>query len=106
MPRLARVEIFVQKRSRRTGQPSVQALATVPDPDGPSRGFFADRCTKSSPMTMSSPLNGAEGLIGNSGRNTANPCETNTSEMSADTTAHFIRVAATAFTEVRTPFPG
>ena len=56
-------------------------------------------------MTMSSPLNGAAGLIGNSGRNTANACDTNASEMSADTTAHFICVVETEFTEVRTPFP-
>ena len=56
-------------------------------------------------MTMSSPLNGADGLIGNSGRNTADACDANTSDMSADTTAHFICVVKTEFTEVRTPFP-
>jgi len=44
-------------------------------------------------------------LIGNSGRNTADACDTNASEMSADTTAHFISVAKTTFTEVQTPFP-
>jgi len=56
-------------------------------------------------MTMSSPLDGAAGLIGNSGRNTADACDTNASETHADTTAHFISVAKTTFTEVRTPFP-
>ena len=65
-----------------------------------------DRSTKSSPMTMSSPLNGAEGLIGNSGRNTADACETNTSETNVATTAHFIFVVKTGFMEVRTPSPG
>lgn len=68
-------------------------------------GFFADLSTMSSPMTMSSPLNGAAGLIGNSGRNTADACDTNASETNADTTAHFIRVVKRGFTEVRTPLP-
>jgi len=54
---------------------------------------------------MTSPLDGAAGLIGKSGRNTADACDTNASEMSVDTTAHFIFVAATTFTEVETPFP-
>ena len=56
-------------------------------------------------MTKSSPLDGAAGLIGNSGRNTADACDTNASEMSADTTGHFMSVAKTTFTEVQTPFP-
>jgi hypothetical protein len=56
-------------------------------------------------MTMSSPLDGAAGLIGNSGRNTADACDTNAREMSVDATAHFIFVK-TSFTELRTPFPG
>jgi len=63
------------------------------------QGPFVDRSAKSSPMTMSSPLNGAAGLIGNSGRNTADACDTNASEMSVATTARFI------FIEVRPPFP-
>ena len=46
---------------------------------------------------MSSPLNGAEGLIGNSGRNTADACDTNASEMSVDTTAHFISLCDLKF---------
>ena len=75
-------------------------------PRGCIRCFFVDRSTKSSPMTMSSLLNGAAGFIGNSGRNTANACDTNASEMSVATTAHFICVVKTEFTEVRTPFPG
>ena len=56
-------------------------------------------------MTMSSPLNGAAGLIGNSGLNTANACDTNVSETNADTTAHFIFVVKMGFMGVRTPFP-
>ena len=56
-------------------------------------------------MTMISPFNGAAGLIGNSGRNTANACDTKAREMSVETTAHFICVVKTEFTEVRTPFP-
>ena len=59
-----------------------------------------DRSTNSSPITMTSPLNGAEGLIGNSGRNTADACDANTREMSVNAIAHFV------FIEVRTPFPG
>ena len=41
----------------------------------------------------------------NSGRNTADACDANAREMSVEATAHFIFVAATIFTEVRTPFP-
>ena len=56
-------------------------------------------------MTMSSPLDGAVGLIGNSGRNSPDAGNTNASDMSVDTTAHFIFVVKTEFTELRTPFP-
>ena len=56
--------------------------------------------TESSPMIMSSPLNGGAGFAGISGRKTANACDTNAIEMSADTTAHFIFVARNSFTEV------
>jgi len=49
---------------------------------------------------MTSPLNGGAGLDGKSGRKTANACDTNASEMSADTTAHFIFVARNTFTKV------
>ena len=51
-------------------------------------------------MTMTSPLNGAEGLTGNSGRNTADACDANASAMIIATAAHFV------FIEDRTPFPG
>jgi hypothetical protein len=51
-------------------------------------------------MIMTSPLNGGAGLAGKSGRKTANACDTNASEMSADTTAHVILVARNGFTEV------
>ena len=51
-------------------------------------------------MIMTSPLNGGAGLAGKSGRKTANACDTNASEMSADTTAHFIFVARNSFTAV------
>jgi hypothetical protein len=53
-----------------------------------------------SSMTMTSQLNGGAGLAGKSGRKTANACDTNASEMSADTTAHFILVARNSFTVV------
>jgi hypothetical protein len=51
-------------------------------------------------MIMTSPLNGGAGLAGKSGRKTADACDTNASEMSADTTAHFIFVARNSFIEV------
>ena len=51
-------------------------------------------------MIMTSRLNGGAGLAGKSGRKTANACDTNAIEMSADTTAHFIFVARNSFTEV------
>jgi hypothetical protein len=54
---------------------------------------------------MISPLVGAAGLIGNSGRNTADAGDRNVSETKADTTAHFIFVGKATFIEVRTPFP-
>src|SRR5215469_10826945 len=50
-------------------------------------------------MITTSPLNGGAGLAGKGGRKTADACDTNASEMSADTTAHFIFVAR-SFTEV------
>jgi hypothetical protein len=49
---------------------------------------------------MSSPLNGGTGLAGKSGRKTANACDANTIEMSADTAAHFIFVARNTFIKV------
>ncbi len=39
-------------------------------------------------------------MAGKRGRKTANACDTNASEMSADTTAHFILVARNSFTAV------
>jgi hypothetical protein len=51
-------------------------------------------------MIMSSPLNGGAGLAGKSGRKTANACDTNASEMSADTTAALILVGRNSFTAV------
>ena len=56
-------------------------------------------------MAMSSPLNGAAGLIGKSGRNTADACDANASETNTDTTTHLIFAAKTTFTGLRTPFP-
>ena len=49
---------------------------------------------------MSSPLNGGAGFAGTSGRKTANACDANAIEMSADTETHFIFVASNGFTEV------
>jgi len=54
---------------------------------------------------MSSPLDGASGLIGNSGRNTADACDTNANEANAHTTAQLIFVDRATFIEIRTPFP-
>ncbi len=51
-------------------------------------------------MIMTSPVNGGAGLAGKSGRKTANACDTNASEMSVDTAAHFIFAAKNTFTEV------
>src|SRR4029077_11605553 len=51
-------------------------------------------------MIMSLPLNGGAGFAGTSGRKTANACDTNAIEMSADTTAHLIFVARNGLTEV------
>ena len=51
-------------------------------------------------MMMTLRLNGGAGLAGKSGRKTAGACDTNASEMSADTTAHFILVARNSFTAV------
>jgi hypothetical protein len=65
-----------------------------------TRRFLAYPITESCPMIMTSPLNGGAGLAGKSGRKTANTCDTNASEMSADTTAHFIFVARNNFTAV------
>jgi hypothetical protein len=76
----------------------VYLLATVPDPSHIPGVFLHPRITESSPMIMTSPLNGGAGLAGKSGRKTANACDTNASEMSADTTAHFILVARNSFT--------
>jgi hypothetical protein len=39
-------------------------------------------------------------LAGKSGRKTANACDTNAIEISADTTAHFIFVVRNSFTAV------
>ena len=69
-------------------------------PGSYTRRFLAHPITESSPMIMTSPLNGGAGLAGKSGRKTANACDTNASEMSADTTAHFILVARNSFTAV------
>ena len=77
----------------------VQALPSVPEPGDVSEAVLRIAGTNSSPMTMSSPLNGAEGLIGNNGRNTADAWDANASATSIATAAHFI------FMEVQTPFP-
>ncbi len=62
--------------------------------------FLAYPITESSPIIMSSLLNGGAGLAGKSGRKTANACDTNAIEMSAETTAHFIFVARNIFIKV------
>ena len=75
-------------------------LATVPDPGHIPDVFLHTPITESSPMIMTSPLNGGAGLAGKSGRKTADACDTNASEMSADTTAHFIFVVRNSFIAV------
>ena len=65
-----------------------------------SRRLLVQRSTESSPIIVSSPLNGGVGLAGKSGRKTANAWDTNASEMSADTTAHLIFVGRNSFTKV------
>jgi hypothetical protein len=73
------ITLLAARRTRRSTHWLLCVAAVV------QQGFFADLNTNSSPMTMSSPLDGAAGLIGNSGRNTADACDTNVSEM---TSAH------------------
>ena len=51
------------------------------------------------------PVKGAAGLIGNSGRNTADACDTNASETNADTSPHLICIAKPTVTELRTSLP-
>ena len=64
------------------------------------RETFAEKPNDAPPPTiMTSPLNGGTGLAEKSGLETADACDTNASEMSADTTAHFIFVARNSFTE-------
>jgi hypothetical protein len=67
-------------------------------------GFFAAGSTNSSPMTMSSPLDGTAALIGNGGRNSADACDTNASETNVEATVNLTFVARSMFTEVQTPF--
>src|ERR1044071_9584755 len=52
---------------------------------------------------MSPPLDGAVGLIGNNGRNTADFCDTKASHTNADMSAHFMSGVKMGFTGVRTP---
>ena len=51
-------------------------------------------------MLMGSPLNGGAGLAGTRGRKTANTCDKNAMEMSADTTTQFIFIGRNAFIDV------
>jgi len=45
---------------------------------------------ESSPMVITSPLNGGAGFAGKSGRKTANVCDTNAMETITNTAAHFM----------------
>ena len=56
--------------------------------------------TKSSRITIASPLKGGSGLTGKRGRKTANACGENASAMRTETTAYFILAAKNTFTEV------
>jgi hypothetical protein len=59
--------------------------------------FLLDAGTKSSRVTMTSPLNGGAGLTGKSGRKTANACDTSATETSMDTAADFMLPENAAF---------
>jgi len=48
---------------------------------------------ESSPMVITSPLNGGDGFAGKSGRKTANVCDTNAMETITNTAAHFMSAA-------------
>jgi hypothetical protein len=58
-----------------------------------SGGFPAEYRLESSPVVITSPLKGGAGFAGNSGRKTANVCDTNAMETRMDTTAHFMSAA-------------
>jgi hypothetical protein len=60
---------------------------------------LAETRTKSSPMTIVSPLNGGGGLAGKSGRKTANACDISARKTSVDSAPHFMFVAKNTFTE-------
>ena len=55
----------------------------------PTTAEFVFR-TKSSGITIASPLNGGSGLTGKSGRKTANACGANASAMTRETTVHLM----------------
>jgi hypothetical protein len=44
-------------------------------------------------MEIASPLNGGAGFAGKSGRKTANVCDTNATETTMNTAAHFMSAA-------------
>jgi hypothetical protein len=52
--------------------------------------MFAGCGIESFPITITSPLNGGDAFAGNSGRKTANACETNAMETSTITAARFM----------------
>jgi hypothetical protein len=55
--------------------------------------FPAEYRIESSPVVITSPLNGGAGFAGKSGRKTANVCDTNAMETRMNTTAHFMSAA-------------
>jgi hypothetical protein len=56
-------------------------------------GFPAEYRIEPSPVVITSPLKGGDGFAGKSGRKTANVCDTNATETSMNTTAHFMSAA-------------
>jgi hypothetical protein len=56
-------------------------------------GSPAEYRIESSPMVITSPLNGGAGFAGKSGLKTANVCDTNAMETITKTAAHFMSAA-------------
>jgi hypothetical protein len=55
--------------------------------------FPAGYRIESSPMVITSPLNGGAGFAGKTGRKTANACNANAAETNMNTAAHFMPAA-------------
>jgi len=65
-----------------------------------SEAFLAERRIRSSPVTITSPLNGGVGLTGKSGRKRAKAWDASAKETSMGTAARFMFAAENTFIEV------